>query len=131
MPVRRQDWSPRSRNASASLQGEASVVERLRRELNESGLDCLCRDRADALLARAGADETRRTRAAGLDDARKMRDAIVIVTSLLGELDEVSADEPDTSVFAEIAGLFDDLEGFAAHGAAAARLAARAAGPHR
>src|SRR5690606_9387399 len=101
-----------------------SVVERLRRGIAEAGLDRNCREAANDLLDRAGLEEDLVRRAAGLADARKMRDAIVIVLALLGELDELMPDEPDRSAFHEIACLFDDIADFAAHGADAALCAA-------
>lgn len=104
--------------------GHESVVERLRRGIAAAGLDCDCRAAAADLLDRAGAEEELLRRAAGLADARKMREAIVIVLALLGELDELMPDEPDRSAFHEIAGLFQDVGDFAAYGAAAAMRAA-------
>ena len=104
--------------------GRETVVERLRRRLAEAPLDCGCRNVADDLLDRASAEENLVRRADGLADARKMRDAIVVVLALLGELDELTPDEPDLSVFGEIADLFEDVTEFAALGAKAARLAA-------
>lgn len=104
--------------------GRETVVERLRRRLAEAPLDCGCRDVADDLLDRASAEENLVRRADGLADARKMRDAIVVVLALLGELDELTPDEPDLSVFGEIADLFEDVTEFAALGAKAARQAA-------
>jgi hypothetical protein len=104
--------------------GNESVVERLRRGIAESGLDCNCREAANDVLDRAGLEEDLVRRAAGLADARKMRDAIVIVLALLGELDELTPDEPDRSAFHEIAGLFQDIADFSAYGATAAILAA-------
>ncbi|WP_147448165.1 hypothetical protein [Mesorhizobium sp. YM1C-6-2] len=104
--------------------GRETVVERLRRRLAEAPLDCGCRDVADDLLDRASAEENLMRRADGLADARKMRDAIVVVLALLGELDELTPDEPDLSVFGEIADLFEDVTEFAALGAKAARQAA-------
>lgn len=104
--------------------GRETVVERLRRRLAEAPLDCGCRNVADDLLDRASAEENLVRRADGLVDARKMRDAIVIVLALLGELDELTPDEPDLSVFGEIADLFEDVTEFAALGAKAARQAA-------
>ena len=101
-----------------------SVVERLRRGIAEAGLDCNCHEAADDLLDRAGLEEDLVRRAAGLADARKMRDAIVIVLALLGELDELMPDEPDRSAFQEIAGLFQDVADFATCGATAATRAA-------
>jgi hypothetical protein len=74
------------------------------------------------MLDRIGAEEELVRRASGFADARRMRDAIVL--ALLGELDELMPDEPDRSAFQEIAGLFQDVAGFAAFGATAARCAA-------
>ncbi|MBS3652324.1 hypothetical protein KEU06_27410 [Pseudaminobacter sp. 19-2017] len=108
------------------LDSGASIVERLRRELNEAGLDCGCRDAADAMLERIGAEEGLARRAEGLANARRMRDAIVIVTALLCELDELTPEEPDRTAFHEIASLFQDVADFAASGALAARQAAGA-----
>lgn len=101
-----------------------SLVQRLRREIAEAGLDCGCREAANDVLDRVGAEEDLIRRAAGLADARRMRDAIVLVLALLGELDELMPDEPDRSAFHEIAGLFQDVAEFAAFGATAARQAA-------
>jgi hypothetical protein len=100
--------------------GNESVVERLRRGIAEADLDCNCREAANDILDRAGVEQELVRRAAGLADARKMRDAIVIVLALLGELDELMPDEPDRSAFHEIAGLFQDVADFAAFGATAA-----------
>ena len=101
-----------------------AVVERLRRGIAAAGLDCRCEALATAVLDEAGAEEERLRRARGLEDARKMRDAIVIVLTLLGELDSLDPDEPDRTVFHEIASLFQDVEDFAAHGVVSARRAA-------
>lgn len=101
-----------------------TVVERLRRGIAETGLDCTCREAANDALDRAGLEEELARRAGGLADAIRMRDAIVIVLALLGELDELTPDEPDRSAFHEIAGLFQDVVDFAAHGATAALRAA-------
>jgi hypothetical protein len=94
-------------------------VERVRRGLAEAGLDCLCREAANALLDRIGTDEGLITQANALSDARRMRDAIVAVLDLLGELDELEPGEPDLSAFDEISGLFRDISEFATFGAAA------------
>lgn len=104
--------------------GNESIVERLRRGIMGAGLDCDCRDAANDMLDRVGLEEELVRRAAGLADARKMRDAIVIVLALLGELDDLMPDEPDRSAFHEIAGLFQDVADFAAYGASAAIRAA-------
>jgi hypothetical protein len=101
-----------------------SVVVRLRRGIAEAGLDCACREAAQDMLDRIGAEEEIVLRAEALADARKMRDAIVLVLALLGEIDELTPEEPDRTAFHEIAGLFQDIAGFASFGASAARRAA-------
>lgn len=100
-----------------------SLVQRLRRGIAEAGLDCGCEEAANDMLDRVGAEEDLVRRAAGLADARRMRDAIVIVLALLGELDALMPDEPDRSAFHEIADLFQDVADFASFGAMAARQA--------
>ena len=107
--------------------GRESVVDRLRRGLSEANLDCGCRDAANEMLDQVGVEAELIRRADALVDARKMRDAIVLVLALLGELDDLMPDEPDRTAFDEVAGLFQDIADFAAFGAAAAR---RAAGGH-
>jgi hypothetical protein len=109
--------------ADLSLRGQESVVTRLRRELGEAGLAGVRRAAGDS-RDRADVEGDLIMRADGLADARRMRDAIVIVLSLLGELDELMPDEPDRTAFHEIAGLFQDVADFAALGAIAARRAA-------
>lgn len=99
-------------------------MDRLRRGIAEAGLDCGCQEAANDMLDRAGVEERLIRRAEGLAEARKMRDAIVLVLALLGELDDLMPDEPDRSVFHEIAGLFQDVADFAAHGATSAIRAA-------
>jgi hypothetical protein len=94
--------------------------------LAEAGLDCACRDTANAILDRIDEEGDRVTREAALGEARKMRDAILIVIALLGELDDLTVDEPDKTAFREVAALFRDLSDFAAHGA---ESALHAAGP--
>ncbi len=101
-----------------------SAVVRLRQGLAEAGLDCDCRDKANAVLDSFDAEQTARRRATALADARRMRDAIVIVLALLGEVDEVTPEEPDVSAFGELASLFDDVADFASTGADAMRLLA-------
>ena len=110
--------------AATSSAGNESVVERLRRSIAEAGFDCNCREAAHDMLDRARVEEDLMRRAAALADARRMRDAIVLVLVLLGELDELMPDEPDRSAFDEIAGLFQDVADFAAYGAIAAVRAA-------
>lgn len=110
--------------AEQSPDGRETVVDRLRRGLSEANLDCGCREAANEMLDQVGAEAELIRRADALVDARKMRDAIVLVLALLGELDDLMPDEPDRSAFDEIAGLFQDVADFAAFGATAARRAA-------
>lgn len=121
----------RLRTGSERSTVSRSTVERLRQGLKDAELDCRCRERADAILERIGAEDERATCAGALAGARKMRDAIVLVTGLLDELDQLTPDEPDRSAFDEIRDLFEDIGDFSAHGAAAARLCARNAGRDR
>jgi ABC-type phosphate/phosphonate transport system ATPase subunit len=100
------------------------VIDRLRRAIDDAGLDCVCKEAANDMLDRVGVEEGLVRRASGLADARKMRDAIVIVLVLLGELDDIMPDEPDRSALHEIADLFQDVADFAAYGATAAIRAA-------
>lgn len=104
--------------------GRESLVERVRREIAEANLACDCRETANEALDKVGAEEDLIRRAAGLADARKMRDAILVVLTLLGELDELMPDEPDRTAFHEIACLFQDVADFASFGAEAAQRAA-------
>lgn len=64
-------------------------------------------------------------RAGALKQARKMRDSITVVMALLEELEEIAPDEVDLSSFEELACLFDDVAGFATHGACSARFLAQ------
>ena len=104
-----------------------TVVERLRRGIAEAGLVCDCQETANKLVDKLSAEEDLIVRASGLADARKMRDAILVVTALLGELDDLMPDEPDRTAFHEIASLFQDVAEFASYGAQAAT---RAGGGH-
>lgn len=110
--------------AELSSRSQESVVARLRRGIAEAGLDCGCRAAAEDTLDQIETEENLVLRANGLADARRMRDAIVIALSLLGELDELMPDEPDRTAFHEMADLFRDVADFASVGAAAARRAA-------
>ena len=101
-----------------------SVITRFRRGLSEANLECCCPDVAEQILNRVDAEMGRLRRADGMADARKMRDAIVLVLSLLDELDELAPEEPDRTVFQEIAGLFRDVADFASFGSDAMRRAA-------
>src|SRR5690606_13466519 len=100
---------------------QQSATERLRRGLAQAGIDCKCREKAYSVLDEFDAERQLQRRAAALADARQMRDAIVVVLALLGEVDELTIDEPDLSAFAELASLFEDVADFASSGADAMR----------
>lgn len=101
-----------------------SLVERVRERMTGAALNCQCPKAANSMLDHFGSEDDLVRRAGGLADARRMRDAIVMVLALLGELDELMPDEPDRSAFHEIADLFQDVSEFASFGMKAARQAA-------
>lgn len=107
---------------------QVAIVERLRSGIAKAGLECGCRDAANRMLDRISAEEELGRRAAGLAEARRMRDAVVLVLALLRDLDELTPDEPDRSAFLGIADLFRDIADFAAYGAEAIGRAADGAG---
>lgn len=109
-----------SRESPEALQKPAGS----RRGRRKSGVIETSCDTASKFPRLADADEDLARRAGGLADARRMRDAIVLVLALLGELDDLMPDEPDRSAFQEIAGLFEDVAEFAVCGASAAMRAA-------
>lgn len=96
-----------------------SSFRRLAAVIRDVELDCDCRTRLDEALARFAALEGRRTARAHLADARRQRERIEAVLAFLKDLDELVATESDRSVFAEIAGLFDDIAAAAAEGSRA------------
>ena len=104
----------------------ATVLSRVEAVLRTVELDCTCRARLDDALARFATLEARRQARRDLSEARHQRDLIAGLVALLADLDEVATDEPDASVFGELAHLFDDAAVAAREGAAALRsLAAR------
>ncbi len=101
-----------------------TLIGQIRRGLAEAPLDCGSHHIADAVLDRIHADEELTHRVGGLADARRMRDAILMVVALLGEIDDLTIDEPDRTVFVELADLFRDIADFAEFGTASVRRAA-------
>ncbi len=101
-----------------------TTFRRLAAVIRDVELDCDCRTRLDAALARFAALEERRTARAHLADARRQRERIEAILAFLKDLDELVATEADRSVFAEIAGLFDDIAAAAAEGSRALRTLA-------
>jgi hypothetical protein len=80
-------------------------------------LDCRCRGKLDAALERFEALESRRQLRGLILDARHQAERIGALLELVGELDTVSTDEADLSVFQEIALLFEDIKAAATRGA--------------
>lgn len=104
-----------------SSYGQARAINRIRAVISGLDLDCPCRERLDAALrAFAALEEVRETRQAVLD-ARHQREVIAALLGLLSEIDEIGFYEPDTTVFEEIAMLFEDIGRAAQSGAAAIR----------
>ena len=90
---------------------------RFRAVMDTLELDCQCRSKLDAALERFGALEQRRQLRGLILDARRQADRIATLLELVGELNAVSTDESDLSVFKEIALLFEDIKAAAARGA--------------
>jgi hypothetical protein len=107
---------PKRREADSETLGN-----RLRREFAAAGL--YFADKGGGPSSSATIEDLLARRAGGLADARKMRDAIIIVTALLGKLDELGAEARDASEYDEIISLFQDIADFAAFGADATRRA--------
>jgi hypothetical protein len=93
------------------------LVSRLRRDLSAVEIDCASRTTLDSALTRFSAIEHRRRLSAAIEDARRQRDWIAAQLAFLAELDDITDRESDSSVFEEMALLFDDI--VAAAGAAA------------
>jgi hypothetical protein len=103
------------------------LVSRLRRDLSAIEIDCACRTTLDSALDRFSAHEQRRRLHMGLDDACRHRDWIAAQLAFLAELDEITERESDSTVFEEMALLFDEI--VAAAGAAALAIREAAARP--
>jgi len=80
-------------------------------------LDCRCRGKLDAALERFEALENRRQVRVLILDSRHQAERIGALLELFGELDTLSTDEADLSVFREIALLFEDIKAAAMRGA--------------
>lgn len=107
--------------ATPSIENAANLIERLRRSLLFSDLDCRCRDTLAVALDRFGALERRRLSRQGLTYARGHKDRIAAILTLLSELDQITEGEQDHSVFEEMVLLFLEIARSAQAGAAALR----------
>lgn len=97
--------------------GSSELLTRVRTVVRALDLDCTCRGKVDAALQRFEALETRRQRRGLILDARHQAERIAALLELVGELDTLTTDESDLSVFEEIALLFEDIKAAASRGA--------------
>lgn len=93
------------------------LLTRVRAVMDTLDLDCRCRGKLDAALERFEALENRRQLRGLILDARHQAERIGALLELVGELDTVSTEETDLSVFQEIALLFEDIRAAATRGA--------------
>ncbi|MCP8936932.1 hypothetical protein NK718_00240 [Alsobacter sp. SYSU M60028] len=117
--------SPARRSAGPDAPGAAGAAGRLRAVLSHAGLDCECRERLDAALRRFATQETRRAARRALAEARARREDAAAILALLDELDHLTSEETDRSVFLELSLLFHDLAQAATAGADALAELAR------
>lgn len=109
--------------ARRSEDDRASTVRRIGNLVGALDLDCACRERLTEALARFAELEETRARREPLLAARHELELIEGLLSLLAELHDIGAAEPDTTVYAELERLFLDLADAATRGAAAMRAA--------
>lgn len=101
---------------------DSQLTRRIRNLIGTVALDCNCRQRVNDALQRFITQEQQRQDRHCLMDARQQRASIAALVDLLGELEEVSWQEGDRSVFAELAHIFDDIARAAALGSTALRM---------
>ena len=101
------------------------LTQRIRNLIGTVALDCDCRQRVNDALQRFAAQEQHRHDRQCLMDARQQRASIAALVDLLGELEDVTWQEGDRSVFAELAHIFDDIARMAAQGSAAMQMISR------
>lgn len=99
-----------------------ALVGRIRSIIGSVALDCDCRQRVNDALGRFVEMEQQRETRRHLLSSRQHRAAIAALVDLLAELEEISWQEADRSVFAEFASLFDDIAHHARLGAEELRL---------
>ena len=95
----------------------SDLLTRIRAVVGMLDLDCRCRGKLDAALERFEALENRRQVRVLILDSRHQAERIGALLELFGELDTLSPDEADLSVFQEIALLFEDIKAAAMRGA--------------
>jgi hypothetical protein len=108
-----------------------SAVHRLRNVVRGLDLACDCRSKLDGALRRFEAMEGRRELTRLIRDARHRTEQLAALLDLAREMDELTAEEKDLTVFEEIALLFESMEQAAARGAADMRAAGQVQVPTR
>ena len=98
---------------------DAAVIRRIRSVIDNVELDCECRARLDEALGRFAALEQQRTMRQHLVLARQHRERIKAILDFLQEVDHLMVNEPDRSVYAELALLFEEVSVIATEGASA------------
>jgi hypothetical protein len=98
------------------------LVSRLRRVLTTVDLNCRCRTRLEGALDRFTALEHRRQARSAISHVREQRDQIVARLAFLAEIDEVTEQEADVTVFDEVAAIFDEIAAAATDSAKSIRI---------
>ena len=95
------------------------MVTRIRALIDGIDLDCECRTRLEEALTRFAALEDQRVLRGHLLRARQHRERIKAILDFLQEVDHLMVNEPDGSVYGELALLFEEISVIATEGAAA------------
>lgn len=101
----------------------SDLISRLQRLIQTVEMDPASTAALAGALARFSSLEHRRSRRKALADAREQKDSIIARLAFLSELDEITDRETDSSIFEEIALLFDEIATAGAYGAIAIRSA--------
>lgn len=110
---------PFHHHAPAGEQRDAAVVRRIRTVIDSVELDCECRARLNEALGRFSALEEQRVMRQHLVAARQHRERIRAILDFLHEVDDLVINEPDRSVYTELALLFEEIALIATEGAGA------------
>lgn len=97
------------------------LISRLQIVLTRADLGCDCRTLLGSALERFSELETLRLSRRSLLSARDHKDRITAILALLSDLNQLTENEKDRTVFVEMALLFDEIAQSAAAGAAALR----------
>ena len=101
----------------------SDLILRLQRLIQTVEMDPASTAALEGALARFSSLEHRRNRRKALADACEQKDSIIARLAFLSELDEITDRETDSSIFEEIALLFDEIATAGAYGAIAIRSA--------